>query len=101
MSFENRLERIEANRMDPREEAPAPASQNRETGLGTMLLWALFLGLVWVPLAYPFGAALAFAILGPVGAIFLIPYLLFWRRRRSSPERSALLDLLNLLNPFH
>ena len=96
MTFENRFARTEARRP---QSSDAPPKQ--ESSLGTLLLWALFLSLVWAALAYPLGAMLAFLVLGPLGGIFLLPYLLLRRNRRTSPERSAILDLLSHLNPFH
>lgn len=106
MSFEERIAGIERNRRDTNididtdTDTAARSTPKRETGLGTILLWALFLGLVWGAVAFPLGAVLAFAILGPSGAIVLIPYLLLRRRRQRSPERQAVLDLLGYLNPF-
>jgi hypothetical protein len=99
MTFENRIARIEANRTGASGERPVPSPAKRESGLVTLLLWALFLSLVWAAFAYPLGAALAFLILGPIVTFVVVPVLLL-RRRQTSPERWAILDLLSFLNPF-
>ncbi len=99
MTFENRIARIEANRTGAPGERPEPGPPKRESGVVTLLLWALFLALVWAALAYPLGAAVAFFILAPILTFVVVPVLLL-RKRQTSPERWAILDLLSFLNPF-
>ena len=94
MTFDNRIARIEARRPQTSDAPPKP-----ESSLGTLLLWALFLALVWSALAYPLGAVLAFLILAPIVTFIVVPVLLL-RKRATSPERWAILDLLSFLNPF-
>lgn len=94
LDFTDRVARIEHNRRLLLSEEMGDGSGNRGSGLGTLLLWAVFLALAWGAFTHPWLTFLVAVVCTPVA----IP--IIWIRRRRSPERQAVLDLLNFFNPF-